>query len=238
LGVVPGERTETTPLIRNVETDVMTYRYLATTVPGFIQQLSVAYIARGYVFYVAGHVPPGKHAEDIDRKLLDRYGVELSRWQRARRKLRGKANVHYLRYAGFWLLLANHGDHDFFERERTVIRDVRREPIAFAGYSVGYSLGHDGKRHVSVRIHKHEYQWLKSYMVQYGRHATVEEVENEFRMLRFEPYAPVVRQLYTVLRAVNKERRRAGLPEVGTEVVRTRRRVVRPFEEPAQRRVA
>lgn len=91
---------------------------------------------------------------------------------------------------------------------------------------------------MSVRIYKREYQWLKSYKVRYGRHATVEEVENEFRMLRFEPYAPVVRQLYIVLRAVNKERRRAGLPEVGTEVVRTRRKVVRPFEEPPPRRVA
>jgi hypothetical protein len=211
----------------------MTYHYLAASVPGFVQQLAVAYISRGYFFYVAGHVPAGKRDVDIDRTLLDRYGVEQSRWQRARRKLKGQANVHYLRYAGFWLLLANHGEHLFFERERAVIRDVRRSPIAFAGYSIGYSEGVDGNGHVSVRIHPNEYRWLKDFMLHYCKHATVDEVAEEFRLLRFEPYVPVVRQLFCILRAVNKARRTAGLERVPNDVIRTRRRVLRPFIEEA-----
>lgn len=209
----------------------MSYHYLAASVPGFVQQLAVAYIARGYYFYVAGHVPVGKRDVDIDRTLLDRYGVEQSRWQRARRKLKGQANVHYLRYAGFWLLLANHGEHSFFERERSVLRDVRRSPIAFAGYSIGYSEGVDGKGHVSVRIHTNEYRWLKDFMLHYCKHATVAEVAEEFRLLRYEPYVPVVRQLFCILRAVNKARRTAGLERVPNDVIRTRRRVLRPFVE-------
>lgn len=209
----------------------MNYQYLAASPPGFVQQLAVAYIARGYYFYVAGHVPGGKEAEEIDRKLLDRYQVRLSRWQRARRKLAGKANVHYLRYSGFWLLLANHGEHEFFEREREVIRDVRHHPIAFAGYSIGHGSGHDGSAHVSVRIHPNEYRWLKSFMVHFCRHATADEVAQEFRLLRYEPYAPVVRQLCCILRAVNRARKEAGLEPVPYEVIRTRRRVLRPFED-------
>ncbi len=41
-------------------------------------------------------------------------------------------------------MLANHGEHEFFQREKKVIRDVRRSPIALAGYSIGYSEGTDG----------------------------------------------------------------------------------------------
>jgi hypothetical protein len=209
----------------------MTYQYVATSAAGFVQQLAVAYIARGYTYYVAGHIPAGKDAEAIDRKLLERYNVEQSRWQRARRKLAGKANVHYLRYAGFWLLLANKGEHPFFQRERGVLRDVRRHPIAFGGYSIGYRAGFDGCTHVSVRIHPNEYRWLRSFLVHFGKHATVEEVTLEFRLLRFEPYAPVVRQLFCILRAVNRARKTAGLAPVPHDVIRTRRRVVRPFED-------
>lgn len=211
----------------------MNYHYVAASAPGFVQQLAVAYIARGYYFYVAGHVPGGKEAEDIDRTLLERYQVAQSRWQRARRKLAGKANVHYLRYSGFWLLLANHGDHPFFAREQAVIRDVRRQPIAFAGYSIGHGTGCDGSPHVSVRIHPNEYRWLKSFLVHYCKHATAAEVALEFRLLRYEPYAPVVRQLCCILRAVNRARKAAGLERIPYDVIRTRRRVLRPFVDTA-----
>lgn len=216
----------------------MSYRYLAASPQAFIQQLAVAYVARGYFFYVAGHIPPGKDLELIDAKLLDRYQIRQSRWQRARRKLLGKANVHYLRFGSFFVLLASKGAHEFFDAEADVIRDVRREPIAFAGYSVGYGQGVDGRGHVSVRIHRNEYRWLKSYMCQFARHATAEEVAEEFRRLRFEPYAPVVRQLFSVLRAVNRVRKVAGLRQIEPDVIRTRRRVVRAFEPGVRSRAA
>lgn len=209
----------------------MVYRYQAASVPGFIQQLAVAYVTHGYYFYVAGHIPPGKPPERVDRVLLERYDIALSRWQRARRKLAGRANLHYLRYEGFYVLIATKGEHEFFERESTVIRDIRRHPISFAGYSVGLGTDPHGRVHVSVRIAPEEYRWLKRFMVQFGRNASAEEVAQEFRMLRFEPYRPVVRQVLSVLRAVNRTRKQAGLEVVSSECVRMRRRVLRPFDD-------
>lgn len=208
----------------------MSYQYVATSVAGFVQQLTVQYIRHGYFFYVAGHVPPGRLPEDIDAKLIAQYDVAKSRWQRARRKAKGGGNVHYLRYASFWVLVANKGDHLFFKREASVIRDVRREPIAFAGYSIGYRRSVNGTYHASVRIHQNEYRWLKSYMCDLAKRATVKEMAEEFRRLRFEPYAPVVRQLFAVLRAVNRTRQTAGLRPIYKDVVQTNRQVVRPFE--------
>jgi hypothetical protein len=54
------------------------------------------------------------------------------------------------------------------------------------------------------------------------------------KALPFEPYAPVRSQLLCILRAVNRARAAAGLPEVPRTCLRLRRRVVRPFEPPGE----
>ena len=69
----------------------MEYRYEAASVTGFVQQLACNYLPHGYWFYVTGSVPEGKDPAAIDRKLMEKYGVGLSRQQRARRKLAGLA---------------------------------------------------------------------------------------------------------------------------------------------------
>src|SRR5512139_1638962 len=74
----------------------MEYRCVATSVEGFVQQLAVAYVQHGYWFYVAGWIPGRKDAEAVDRKLIDQYGIGISKWARARRKQQGLANLHYL----------------------------------------------------------------------------------------------------------------------------------------------
>jgi hypothetical protein len=51
----------------------MQYRCEATSVAGFIQQLAVGYLARGYLFYVTGRVPEGKDPKRLDEKLITKY---------------------------------------------------------------------------------------------------------------------------------------------------------------------
>ena len=89
----------------------MDYRYLTHSIGGFIQQLAVCYLQRGYWFYVTGDIPPGKDPALIDRKLLAQYEIDLSKYQRCRRKKEGHANLQYLRYQNTFLLLATTGDH-------------------------------------------------------------------------------------------------------------------------------
>jgi hypothetical protein len=102
----------------------MPYRCEATTVPGFVQQVAVSYVANGYLFYVAGCVPAGKDPRTIDGKILERYGIAISKWAKARRKSLGQANLQYIRFERFFLILATHGQHRFFHEEAKVIRDV------------------------------------------------------------------------------------------------------------------
>ena len=117
------------------------YRYEAVSVEGFVEQL-VRYISGGHYFYATGRIPDKKAPQYVDEKLLGRYQVAMPRWQRARRKQAGMASVHYLRYDRFFVLLATHGQHRFFEEHDSgQIQDCRRVGIKFGGYCVrhGYS---------------------------------------------------------------------------------------------------
>ena len=200
------------------------YRCRAVLLPAFIQQLAVAYVARGYWFYVSGWIPFNKDAEAVDCKLIEKYGIDISKWERARRKKAGLANLHYLRHGRNFVLIATHGKHRFFEEEAAVIRDIRRVPFRLGGYSVSYR-----NDHASVRIAQESYKGLRAYLTDLAPRRSVEAMIEEFRMLHYEPYAPVRRQLLNLLRAVNRVRKKAGLVDVPADCLRLRRRVLRPF---------
>jgi hypothetical protein len=212
-----------------IEEGSMIYRHIAASETGFVQQLAVSYVNHGYWFYVTGCVPGHKQPELIDEKLIQKYNIAISRWERARRKREGLANVHYLRHERFFVLVATKGQHPIFEAENGNLRDVRRSPIRFAGYSISYRMGADRKWHVSVRIHPERYRELKRYCVDLATRRSVESLADEFARVPFEPYAPVRRQLLNILRAVNRSRKQAGFESVPVSALRLRRRITRPF---------
>jgi len=205
------------------------YRCVAASEAGFVQQLAVSYLGHGYCFYVTGTIPDRKDPASIDAKLIDRYGIGISRWARARRKKAGLANMHYLRHGRYFVLLCSHGEHRFFSDEPN-FRDARRDAIRFAGYSISLKRGVDGRLHPSVRIHPDEYRKLKAYLVGLAPHRSVENLAAVFAAVRFERYAPVRRQLLNIWRAVNRVRETAGFEPVPVSALRLRRRVVRAFE--------
>jgi hypothetical protein len=211
----------------------MQYRCEAKSVEGFIQQIAVSYVANGYWFYVAGAIPHGKEPEMVDRKIVALYGIDVSKWVRARRKQLGHANLQYIRFERFFLILATPGKHRFYADEANMIRDARRIPIRFAGYSISFRGGH-----VQVRIDPIEYRLLKAYFLDLATRRTSESLELEFQRVPFEPYAPVRRQLLGILRAVNKARKVAGRPPLAKDCLRLRRTIFRPFEPWRERKAA
>ena len=206
------------------------YRCEAESVEGFVQQLAVSYVGRGYWFYVTGEIPKAKDAGAVDAKLIARYGIAISKWARARRKLAGLGNVHYLRHGRFFILIATHGQHKFFEDEPH-FRDARRDPIKFHGYSISYRSGADGRSHPSVRIHIESYRGLKAHLLDIANHRSVEALSKEFRSIPFAPYAPIRRQFLNLLRAVNRARRTAGLEAVPISALRLLRRPIKVFAD-------
>jgi hypothetical protein len=207
----------------------MEYRCEATSVAGFVQQLAVAYVGHGYWFYVTGEIPERKDPRAVDEKLIEKYGLGIGKATRARRKAAGQANIQYLRYRRAFVLLATPGKHPFFEEERKFIRDVREVPIKFGGYAISYRAGHP-----HVRIEQSRYLELKAYLADISVHRTRERLDEEFRRIPFEPYAPIRSQFCGLLREANRRRQLAGYEPMDSSCLRMRRHVVRPFEKQQQ----
>lgn len=215
----------------------MEYRYEAATLEGFIQQLAVAYIAHGYFFYVTGHVPDGKDPAKVDQKLLDKYGIRLSKFARHRRKTLGQASLQYIRFERFFVLIATHGNHLFFQPESeggegSRIRDVRRAPIRYAGYSLSRRrrTGDGSKCVAHVRIDQPTYLEMRDTLVDLATKRSRDWLEYQFRTFPFEPYAPIRRQMLSMFGRVNKVRQAASQELLDASCLRLRRRALRPFD--------
>ena len=214
----------------------MSYRCEVASVEGFVQQLACCYLPHGYWWYVTGRIPPRKDPRQVDRKLIERYGLDVSKRQRARNKQLGIAGVQYLRHEHFFILLATQGRHLFFGEERRRIRDFRKTPLKFRDYSISYRSGGrtrtgelDRKWHSHVQMCPEAYKVERAYFLELALRKSVDDLIVEFRRVPFEPYAPLRRQLLNILRAVNVKRKQAARELVPTTALRLRRRIVRPY---------
>ncbi len=93
---------------------------------------------------VRGVVPEDKDPESVDAKLIEKYSVDRSKWGRSIDAENGVARMQYIRHERTFLLIATHGTHRFFEDENGSVRDARKSPIKYAGYSISYRRGQDG----------------------------------------------------------------------------------------------
>lgn len=220
----------------------MDYRWETTSMTGFVQQLACNYLPHGYWFYVSGRVPEGKSVAATDQKLLEKYQVAMNRGQRARRKKAGHANLHYLRFERDWLIVATHGTHPFFLEEGAAVKDVRKHPIHFAGYSLTVRRGEflkkelgetapqaDGKYRVRVQIAREQLRMLKPYLFDLATKRSAEWLAKGLWNLPFEPYAPVRKQMLALLRVINSRRQAKGESKIAANLLRTKRTIVKPF---------
>jgi hypothetical protein len=153
--------------------------------------------------------------------------------------------MQYIRCGRFFLLMATKGDHPFKDAERDQIRDVRRVPIKFAGYSISFRRGGrtrqgepDPKWHAHVEIERAQYRLLRDYFLDRAVHRRAETLARAFYRIEFEPYAPIRRQLLAILRRVNRKRAGHGYEPIAVDSLRLRHAVVRPFELPAAQQAA
>lgn len=229
---------ETSCLLKRVviQSNTMRYRCVASSPEGLVQQVAVSYLRHGYWWYVTGRIPQGKDPVATDRKLVAKYGIDLTERQRATRKAKGLANMQYIRFQNWFLLLSTEGHHPFKQQER--IRDCRRNPIRFEGYSISYrrggvtpSGGGPPKWHACVRIDPTTYQQLKTYFVMRAKHRKSETLVEDFRRIPFARYAPIRRQILNIHRAVNHARKQAGFEKIPVSRLSLRRRIIQPFEQ-------
>lgn len=202
--------------------------YLLTSIEGFVQYVSTALLPHGYVFFVTARIPPGKDPLVIDKKLIERYGCNPSRWTKAKQKAGGIATTRYLRFEDTWWIFATKGRGDIHTREKP--KDCRRTPIRFAGYAISFKKGgflkkkrsedkpvRDPKMRAHVRIDKPQLREIEAYLLEMAPRWSVERLEKEFRSFPFEPYGPIKGEVWRLRKKVNKRRLRALKPIIGEE---------------------
>lgn len=220
--------------------EVVKYQYEVKSVRAFVQRVACEIANRAYYFYVTGHIPEGRNPEETDRKLLEAYDLSLSKFQRYRRKAKGLASLQYVRHRRFFVMFATPGESIWFEREQwpreirlkrgSRIKDLREEPLRYAGYQVGVvRSSNTGRNHVSVRIQRDEFLGLKAYFLDLACKRTEENLQWEYGHLPFEPYRGVKTQYGEIARAVNAKRKTQGLVPVSLTSLPARRKVVPTF---------
>jgi len=245
------------------------YRWIATSPGGFLRQLVSNYLPHGYRFYVSANIKPSRDPAEFDRVMQRKFRYQMSPSQRNRRKnvrgpdgrALGLANIHFLRYERYWILLSTKGEHRFFDEHvkrdrwgniaRKYFRDVHRDPIFFDGYSIRVVEGgylpryrwkdvnrpeRDTRRRVRVRIARETYQTLKADFIARARSGrwSARALETAVFSLPFLPYAAVREQLWHLVRWMNEARKERGFRDRldPRRCIRRKIPAVSPFEQP------
>ena len=212
------------------------YRYEVKDIDGFLSQL-VRYVANGgHYFYIRVRVPDGKDPDAIAAKLLDRYDIRKSRWQRKRRHLKENASIHLLQYRELIVIIVTKGKHEkFYADHHSQVQDIRRSALKVFGYSVRYSFSEIEKRQkVFIRLDDKTRRKLEAHMLAiatWDAYRDTAALEREFNRLPYQPYEPVFAQLLAIAKKVNKARRRRGFEEIGYRCLRFKRRLGTVFIE-------
>ena len=223
---------------------IFKYRCEAASPEAVVQLIAASYLRHGYYWYVTGKIPDGKPSERVDHKLIAKYGIDVSEWQRSRRRKLGLANAQYLRHGHWFILMLTEGHHAIRSPtsaggEGDHLKDCRRNPIRFAGYSISYRrsgvtqpAGQPAKWHAHVRLDNETYAAIKAHYEAIAVHRSPENLATEFARIAFARYAPVRRQLLNILRRVNDLRQRHSFSKLPYSVLNLRRQPVRVYVDP------
>ncbi len=225
------------------------------SVNALVKQIAVHTLRWGYWWYVSGIIPDHKDPTITDREFTKKYAANLPESTRYRRKQQGLANTRYYRLGNRFFLFSTKGESPFFcERERPNIRCVRKPPrdweqqtgytglfpyapLRVGGYTISYKPGGlttegevDPKWHSHVELHPKAYKELKATFLELATRRSVKQLGMMFYEIEYEPYKPLLRQLYKIHKEVNEKRGRSGFKQqVPKEFIATKLRPLRVF---------
>lgn len=223
----------------------MKYRCIVKSPEAVVQLIAASYLRHGYYWYVTGYIPADKDPTQVDRKLIEKYQIAVTEWERARRRKAGLANAQFIRYDRWFIILLTSGHHKIRDSirdggEGENIKDCRRYPITLAGYSISYRrsgvvpIGGQHSWHAHVRIDAKTYSALRAYVQYIAAHHNPEALAKELAAIPFARYAPVRRQLLCLVRLVNRVRSQRGFELIPYSVLSLRRQPVKVYDEPAE----
>lgn len=179
----------------------MNTRYLVQSWQGLLQQL-VYMVGRGYYFYHVVEYPMKKQAKwlSIDQKLIAKYEMGLSKFQRSRLKKKGYANFFFLRFEQIGFILHTLGEVKEGVQIDDHFYDIREKPMIINVGTVSFSIKFVNKKGQSERVlyvslEKGFYRGIKDHLAEIAKAKNKRQLIKEFEKINnFPAWAGVVAQ--------------------------------------------
>lgn len=195
--------------------------YLCNSWQFMLQQL-VYLVGRGYYHYHVGYIKAGKEdkALKIDAKIIGKYNINLSKYQRARRKQKKLANFYYLRWQNVFIILYTDGkldvelDDSFYDVRLKQTEANRLKVKISEAIEFNICLQHkdSSKRSVTVALSNLTYKNLRAEIEELIQQKQIKKLEEFFANLRGLPaWNGVIKQEYKLLEEVYKLAKKYGL---------------------------
>ena len=168
------------------------------------------YLDNGYYYCQLINYPQKKidKWQLIDKKLSDKFGLELNKGQRAYKKRKKQANAIGLRYKGICLILHTYGSNEWDEgfinlKERTLT--IPTGTVVTIDLSIKDSKG-------KIKFNKRSYQDLKEIVKDFAKNTSTWKQKNELEKIRHLPAVrrQMHRQKEHLFELYQKECRRHG----------------------------
>lgn len=178
------------------------YQYEVETWQGLIQQL-VYMLGRGCFWYCITVLPRKKKDKwhQIDQKLIRKYGTEMDKFKRARRKKKGLMNFYYLRWGSLAIILHTAGDVDSSVKMDDIFKDARITPLSIhVSHLVKLRVYRTGGRW-TVCLARETYQGHKAVLAEVAQTKNVFEMVQTFDQLNAYPaWAGIINQKHRLAR--------------------------------------
>lgn len=192
----------------------------------FMLQQIVYLTGKGYYYYFVGLIPEDKasKAKKIDKKIIDKYDIDLSKYQRNRRKQKKLANFYYLRWRNVFVVLHTDGDimDDIKEKMDDEFFDIRVSqkgknrltiPISnVVSFNVVMHSNKAQKRTVTVVYSNSTFKEFKEDLDEILKYRSLSKLKAYFdRLAYFPAWAGIIKQNKLLLEEVYKLAKKYGL---------------------------
>ena len=163
------------------------YHAEAKTSAELIRRLTKYYLPHGYYFFTTSTVPEHKDVAQVDRNIIEKYGLAISRTARSRDKAKGVARVQYLRHERQIILVATSGDHGFFDDKS--VRDCRLTPLPVWYYWITAT-----QKRYHVKVCPESYHAVREKLIRLAEGGKEEAAIEAFHALPWLNYPDIRKQ--------------------------------------------
>ncbi len=136
------------------------------------------YVSRGYSYFCMVELPKRKQSkwEAIDQKLIEKYGINIAKWNRRYRKKQGRMNFAYVRWEDQAVLLHTKGKIDDEITMDDTFLDSHKDALTIrVGDQMVLELAYIDD-HATYKIHPTIYRDLKAEIADAAERRDVKHV--------------------------------------------------------------